>query len=259
MSNKLSDSIALDGVLVKDLVEEIGGVPALLEAWGEAYSGSKSPSSATVYRWLGGEFPGNFANALRLALLLEVDPFCLLRPRRGSPARAINVIFQWVKEQAGTSESSQVLGDMFGWQAEWPAPYWRDGDKNKLFNWHVRTFNHDPTIRQGFYKQIGLVSDSVVAATRPQTFHFAYSGAGILNSASWLNYGFVVRDLDDVRLVHMHGHTDRYTAQAEAAPSFVETHFGPGAANFRVASLHPFELVLDDPPRASEMCVRFPG
>lgn len=36
----------------------------------------------------------------------------------------------------------------------------------------------------------------------------------------------------------------------------VETHFGPGGAEFRVASLHPFDVTVTAPSQEMD-CVRF--
>jgi len=208
---------------------------------------------------MAGKFPDTITRALQLSALLDVDPFCLLVPKRGTVQTALNAVFQSLKEQDSSSGLLDYLKTMYGWKTEWPPPYWVNDEKHHAYAWHVQEFSHDPTTRRNFYKQVGLVADGALVQVRPQTFHFAYSGAGLLSTATWLNYGFVVRHRQHVRLIHMHGFTDQHDTSALTDPTWVETYFGPGAANFRVASLHPFELLREDPEHLPERCVRFPG
>ena len=61
----------------------------------------------------------------------------------------------------------------------------------------------------------------------------------------WRPYGFVLREGGRIALFQVRGATAFSEIRPDAGAFVVETWFGPGAADFRVASLHAFDLALD--------------
>jgi hypothetical protein len=255
--------IALNSSLIAELIESCGGVAKLLLRWGDTYGEDDVPNRQTLYNWRDGRLPKTSISIIRFAELLDVDPFCLLVARDDSPADVIEDVFQSYLHDTSAEPSLQFIAAFFGWTAMWPPKYWEEHRRKKpnlrhSFVWHEREFEHDTSVRANYYPAVALTSDPEIIASRPQTFHFAYSGKGVLG-ARWLHFGFVVRFEKQVTLTHIHGHTDACVTKTSTSPALVETWFGPGSARFRVASRHPFSLEFrgqDDGPHPK---VRFPG
>jgi len=74
----------------------------------------------------------------------------------------------------------------------------------------------------------------------------------------WTPYGFIQRERDRVRLYQFRGHTAELETRPEPKSFTVETWFGIGPAEFRVASLHRFKLALVQSADTSGDCLRFP-
>ena len=72
----------------------------------------------------------------------------------------------------------------------------------------------------------------------------------------WRPYGAVVGFENEVLLFSESG--DRRQVQADGSPKTVavETYFGEGPAEFRIASLHDFDLTLEAPSK-EKSAVRF--
>ena len=94
----------------------------------------------------------------------------------------------------------------------------------------------------------------------PTVWHFAYRHGGA-HRRDWKPFGFVRREAGHLTLFNDWGITDRARCAISDGEVAVQTWFGPGAATFRVASLHPFSLSLvkDPPPDAPAVRFGFPG
>lgn len=255
-------AVGLNSSLVTELIDACDGVTALLRKWENTYGAEGTPDRQTLYNWRDGHLPSSSVRLIRLAHLLDVDPFCLLAPLDGTAAEAIGDIFNTYQVDLAKESGLNFLGSFFGWKASWPPNEFQIHPRNRPsqrqdFTWHTAEFAHDPAIRAGYYPTIELTSDVTTLAGRPQTFHFAYSGKAALRSR-WLQYGFVVRHRRDVTLMHIHGYIDKCTTETDAAPTLVETWFGPGPAVFRVVSRHPFSHKVGE-DHDGEQRVRFPG
>jgi hypothetical protein len=255
--------IALNSLLITELIESCGGVAKLLRRWGDTYGEDDAPSRQTLYNWRDGQWPKTSISIIRFAELLDIDPFCLLIARDASPADVIEDVLQAYQLDTSVEPSLQFISAFFGWNTMWPPKYWEElrRDKPSLthsFVWHEREFDHDTSVQANYYPAVALTSDPEIIASRPQTFHFAYSGKGALR-ARWLHFGFVVRFENQVALTHIHGHTGACVTKTSTSPALVETWFGPGSARFRVASRHPFSLVFRGQDDGPDPRVRFPG
>jgi len=91
---------------------------------------------------------------------------------------------------------------------------------------------------------------------QPQVWHFAFkSPLGIFRE--WRPYGFVEVFEDQISLFHFNGHM-QVVPRPRDGRFIVETYFGEGSADFRVASLHPFTLEQLEAPDPRLAVVRFP-
>ncbi|WP_417449567.1 hypothetical protein [Kordiimonas sp.] len=252
-------AICLNGSLLKTLIIErySNGVPGLLDAWttSERKALSDPPDRSTVYRWMKGQLPRSASDLLSLCSLLDIDPFSILTARDGSISDAIHWLLNAVQLRQWRQPSLSFLADLFGRQQAWPPPSLAETFYGRP--WHVKEFEHDPAKRALYYACIGLSGSSDIRHTTPQVFHFAFYTPGVFGER-WLQYGFVERYNNTIRLIHINGHTEIYEAEALSEPSSVETWFGPGHAVFRVASLHSFSLTQRNENHQGKK-VRFPA
>ncbi len=250
-------AICLNGALLKTLVADRypKRVPGLLEAWATSEQKilSDPPDRATIYRWMNGQLPRSASDLLSLCSLLDIDPFSILTAKDGDISNTIHWLLSSVQLRQWRQPSLSFLADLFGRQQAWPPLSLAEDYYGRP--WHIEEFEHDPTKRALYYACIEL-SASAERPLAPQVFHFAFHSPGVFGER-WLQYGFIERYQDTVRLVHINGHTETYEAQVLGEPSRVETWFGPGHAVFRVASLHPFELAVSNTVDGKR--VRFPA
>ncbi|WP_417455904.1 hypothetical protein [Kordiimonas sp.] len=239
-------AICLNGTLLKTLVADHypKRVPGLLDAWAtsERKILSTPPDRATIYRWMNGQLPRTAGDLLSLCSLLDIDPFSILTAKDGGISDAIHWLLTSVQLRQWRQPSLSFLADLFGRQQAWPPSSLAEDYYGRP--WHIEEFEHDPTKQALYYACIELSAPANMPSI-PQVFHFAFCNPGVFGER-WLQYGFVERYKNTVRLVHINGHTETCEAGTSSEPSRIETWFGPGHAVFRVASLHPFHLKIKE-------------
>lgn len=246
--------VRLDAELVSRLVTERGGVMAILgELIDRSSDGDSRINKATVHRWMKGQLPKNSERLLTLAGLLDVDPFALLSADEADVSALADNMLEIVQHENATPAPLQMLRGFFGRQKEWPPQEIASTFFNR--DWHTRDFEHTPQTRKNFYQVIELVGHA--SHETPQVFHFAFQSLGRF-SARWLEYGFVMRNGPKDTLRHIFGFS-RHKAIVDAEqPVSVATWFGEGAATFRVASLHEFEINLSSEDFSPARHLEFP-
>lgn len=245
--------IRLDHELLGVLIEAQGGVPTFVDGWIAAHP-HESLDRSTVYRWIKGtSLPKSEQAYLRLCGLLDIDPFALALMEGAAAKSAAEEILRIF--YAGTPGRSAFLflQQFIGRRLQWPP---QDIARTYFARaWHMREFAHDPRIKSNFYATITLHG----SATRtPQVFHFAFRDSAAF-MGRWLEYGFVRTYQTSAKLLHINGHTDQMPVAKSTDPMPIETWFGPGPAQFRVASLHPFRLTVDTTDSQRGKVLRFPG
>jgi len=250
--------IQLDCRLVGELIEERGGVSVFLDQWDSRSSDAHERlSRATVYRWMNGEsVPKNRELFLRLAGALDVDSFALVTVLEGDILAAADEVLRIVQNSYGAPSWLQFVHGFFGRHIAWPpeelaAVYFGRP-------WYVQEFSHDPDIRANYYATVLLCHALKPPDRRPQVLHFAYKHPSLFH-ARWLQYGLVRVCGASGALHHISGYTAQLELTAPDEPIRVETWFGPGAALFRIASLHPFSHELVAPGGTVGDALRFPG
>ena len=245
-------AIPLRTEMIKDLIaHRFGGVDDLVVEWEERVRTGqqkigKARNRGTVYRWLDEGLPSRKEDILGFAALLDVDPVALLR-----------IDDEFVRLHYGRERRLFQLGILGQsqlaafWAIYIPGGSWPDRSiARSLYgrDWATRDYSHDPALVSNVFACFKFTPSTVAAEWSPWVVHFAYRRAGA-RDGMWRPYGSVLRIGPTVLLISESGDLQERTLGETASSIAVETHFGPGAAEFRVASLHAFELDVEAPSR----------
>lgn len=245
------NGIILDGLLLQKLIKSRfpAGHNDLIALW-DASGEGLNPS--TIYRWTRGQLPRTGEDLLKLAAILDVDPFTLLTFDRGSATEAIERLL--LSFERNKWERLGFFRAFFGRQKYWPP----DEIATRYFgrNWCRAHFTHEPSDRANYYATIRLDGFKHQDDVAPQAFHFAFRQPGWF-ADRWLDYGFVVRAGCEVKLLHINGQSESYKTRSLEEPAYVETFFGPSTVEFCIASLHPFTHCVAPVDTCSDFRVRF--
>lgn len=245
--------------LVMELIREgFGSIDDFVVHWEERCASGRqregrSRDRSTIYRWLEKGLPSNKNDIFGFAAALDVDPVGIIsldhehfRERFGKERRFF---------QAGNASLSKLSAF---WPIYMPGPNWPNNTLSQSFysrNWHLEDFQHNPSVTQpNVYARI-LLSTRTKLYSAPRVFHIAYKRANAWD-AMWRPYGTVVGVRDSVQLLSESGDFQHISDSACPARVSFETYFGPGPAEFRIASLHPFQLSILSSSDGSR-CVRF--
>lgn len=233
--------LSLDRGLIKSALEQrySGRVEDLQSAWdtlGKCLR--RTPSRATVFRWINGNLPRNRCDFLVFCGLLDLDPMAMLCLPDGREAEAVHHLSRSFWLNSWKQPALGFLTEFFGHHADWPPKllsrrYFRR-------DWTICEFEHKADVDVNYY---GTIEVSACPFSHGQTFHFAYSQRSAVISP-WIQYGFVERRDCSVRLFNYNGRFDRCVCASKHDPCVIQTWFGPSPSTFRVASLHPFKLKL---------------
>lgn len=252
-------AIPLRTEMIKDLIERrFGSVDDLVVEWEERVKTGqqrvgKARNRGTVYRWLDEGLPSHKEDILGFAALLDLDPVALLqidenfvRQHYGRERRLF---------QLGALGRSQLAAF---WAIYVPGGSWPDPAIARMLyarEWTTRDYQHDPKVVANTFacfKFIPTVADGI---DLPWVVHFAYRRAGA-RDGMWRPYGSVICGARKVLLISENGDIQERIREQASSCIPVETHFGPGSAEFRVASLHPFDVTVAVPSNEFG-CVRF--
>lgn len=244
--------VAIDGALLRRIIDIRfpGGVSAFLDHWhcandarGKPYL--KAPGNrATVYRWLQGDLPGSSETLLELASVLNVDPFCLVRLSDGDAPGATAKILTAMETGLWPHKSMSLLSDFLGRRADWPPP---SVGQRFTDGWHIRDFMHDPNLVAGIYGHFQVTFDADLNPDIPRVMHIAYRYKPHFGGR-WLQYGIVRFEGTSVLLFNINGSVEYGSSSAIEGPYAIETVFGLGPAEFRLASLSPFSATAHSEP-----------
>ncbi len=229
-------------LITRKVAEAFGGSVAALAA---SWPVDPVPHRSTVLRWLtAGTFPKSARQFLALAGAIDVDPFSLWTFRISAfdvlCARIIRVARQrrWSRLHPALSFLDRFIGPT----AQWPPVEIAEDYFGRP--WCIAEFEHPAQIDRNYYGHILIESPRAHDFSDPQVWHFAYRDSGV-RSAAWRPYGFVQRMGAELSLFNFSGLTDRAEIGVATRQFRVETWFGEGAAQFRVASLHEYRLAIE--------------
>jgi len=252
-------AIPLRSELIRDLIlRRFGSVDELVVEWEDRVAtgkqkNGKARNRGTVYRWLDEGLPSRKEDILGFAALLDVDPVALLR-----------IDEDFLRQHYGRERRLFQLGALGRsrlaafWAIYIPGGCWPDPSIARTLygrDWTTQEHRHDPEVVSNAFACFTFTPKMTDGATAPWVVHFAYRRAGA-RDGMWRPYGSVMRYGRSVQLISENGDIQERPLDRNAVSIPVETHFGPGGAEFRVASLHAFDVVVTAPSNEPN-CVRF--
>lgn len=244
--------------LTRLLKERLGKMSAIEEAHSTWPIQSEPVNRATIFRWLQNGTAPTPELFYALAGTLDVDPLLLLK---AAPSTTFASICQavgdalWSRGQPKDLKKWLFLAPLAEGTREWPpqelaAIYYKR-------EWNCREFTHDPTQRANYYARFEIeVFGPPVDRTplRNKVWHFAFRDARRRN---WRPYGCIRGTESHLELYGYGGTVDQAPHPDSGTKFAVETWFGLGKADFRIACLHDFTAKLTQREEECLPMVRF--
>lgn len=252
-------AVPINRNLVQQLIEEqYGSVDQLAVEWQVRHQANPKATArprdrSTIYKWLDSGLPANKDVLFGFCALLDVDPIGIIESSR----EFIEQNFAKERRAWQMSDKRDTLMAPFrimylpGWR--WPPSSLAERYYGR--EWCVREHLYEPGDVRNEYAALGLTPDTPLKANHPRVYHFAYKQKNAIDRL-WRPYGVVIVVGDRVRLISESGDWQEISDESCSHSIDVETFFGPRACRFRIASLHPFELMITVPTTA-EIAVRF--
>lgn len=268
---KLVEEITLNQTLLNHHVqEEYGGN---LSAFGRSLvSGAgEQPHRATILRWVSDFHKGLPKSAKRLkelAQTLDVDPFLLLKIREET-FKSLCSHSSWITQWGKYHKSLTFLSDLVGLGMDpWPAAHLASD-----YEGHWQTWDLEHTAREQnnyFFSLVlqpeifyDLDQEEVVEKQRQnQVWYIATRDAktqadALVGHGLWKPFGiFFIQD-HQLNLLNL-GTGEWLTTPFDEDCFDISFYCGPGSSIFRVASLHPFEVMPDEHKIKASLRYTFP-
>lgn len=244
--------VALDGELLRRIVDMRfpRGVNDFLDSWHGATDArgkpfTKAPGNrATLYRWFKGDLPGSSETLVELAAMLRIDPFCLFVLAGEDPAGATAKILTALETGLWQHKSMSILSMFLGRRADWPP---KAVGVRFPGGWQTFDFFHDPDDVAGIYGHFRVGFPETAEPDIPKIIHIAYRHQPHFGGR-WLQYGFIRFLGASTLLININGSIEQGYAAGAAGPFAIETVFGLGPCDFRLASLTPFTAAAYNEP-----------
>ena len=218
---------------------------------------------ATIYRWLAQGLPNKRDEIFGLSAALGVDPLVMLDMESSDFQRLLKL--EWIFFLANMENRGRMSSL---WPLVRPSAHWPNLAISHDYyscKWTTVEFRHPAAPLANVYAQARLFSDpDEDQKTAHRIYYFAYRRHGARDGL-WRPYGIVRKRGFDAMCL---GHNGDMLEQADGRPRMVkidddgcldvETFFGPGPCDFKIACLHPFSLELIVPSRA-QAALRFSG
>jgi hypothetical protein len=223
-------------------------------AFGRSLELEDAPHRKTILRWASEEdlsLPKGAKRLLALAQALDVDPFMLLDFELELLIACCRKA-SWNLAWGNVHKALAFLNDLFRLTEEhWPPP-----EIAELFDgqWYTAHLDHNPRLGRNYFQPLEIHSDlfyrsdgSIDGPRNPQLWYLAYrdmsyaSGCGEARSF-WRPFAIIYLYQGEAILLNLSGLLQKVNISESRPGHFIlETFFGQGAAQFRLASLHPFE------------------
>lgn len=242
-----------------DLIEQkFGSVDNLVVEWEERVRTGKiknvrSRNRSTIYRWLDKGLPSGKDTVFGFCGVLDVDPISILDLERSGLLKNFGKVRRAFQLGLTSTSPFRALWEMFSPGPNWPS----DSIANSYYgrSWHIEEFEHDASNVKNEYALLEMVLTDKVACYQPVAFHVAYRRKSARDKM-WRPYGSVIRLAGVIRLISESGDFQERQNKCTNDRVRVETYFGPGAVEFRIVSLHEFDLSIVFPSEACNV-VRF--
>lgn len=240
--------------------EKFGGIENFADAWSKTAKKGSEQSSArsakTIYKWLAKGFPKNEETFFSFFGVLGVDPFSLVDLDKSQFRKHFGVLRQAILlggiNIGGFRPLLYVLK---------PSPQWPESmlvEQHYGRDWTTRDLAHEATEIRNVDVTLRIEGTGEYPVPWPRAYHIAYRRLSNADGL-WRPFGTVITRNSEAILVHENGSMKQiempYRSKHQVA---FKTFFGPSPAEFRIASLHPFEIKLD-PYDDPEVLLQFAG
>ncbi len=232
-------------------------------AFGRSLELADQPHRKTILRWAKQQegLPKSPQRLLALAQALDIDPFLLLDVDLERLLQACAVA-GWNLTWGSVHKSLAFLNGLFSLVPEhWPPPELAEGFDGE---WYCQEWLHQPQQERNLFKNFAVSPDALYhpdgkweGLRDPQAWYLAFrelsfqSGEPVAVSY-WRPFGILTLEQNCLRLLNLVGISESKTLAADAETFAFQLFFGPGAAQFRLASLHPFEAQMLSQTEADE-------
>ena len=239
-------AIPLNATFVKSLVDaRFGSIDNLVVEWEErvALGQQKAGGSrdrATIYRWLKRGIPSRQDELYGFCATLDVDPIAVLSLSKSFIDRVFSR--ERLLLQLNAIHRSQFAPL---WLIYRPGPGWPNVEISRSYYnrpWNTAEFSHDAKAVTGVYATVRMTAPP--EGLLPQAYHFAYRRTNT-RDGMWRPYGTVMRFAQKTVLISESGDYQEDKIRRPTRTTVANTYFGDGPAEFKLASLHPFDLDVD--------------
>ena len=222
---------------------DIDGLVASWEHLAETRKGFPSArQKSTIYRWFKEGLPSRGEEVVAFCALFDVDPLTLFDYRRNGYFSNFAKIRLYLQRGLAAAGVLSPLYHMYR-----PGPYWPANDMARRCygrDWFGQEFDNGDKWR---------TSDYVLVETRfreptldhPRAVHIAYRRRNSPDTM-WRFYGTVIAVGDRIEL-YSEGGAFQEMSRTESQAIPFRTYFGGRPVEWRVASLHPFDLSTQFP------------
>ena len=270
-ADELKDLLAKSIHLRQDLIQRVisRDFEGNASAFGRSLELTDLPHRKTIFRWARQQqgLPKSPERMLALAQALDVDPFLLLDIDPEILLRCCAAA-SWNLTWGSVHKALAFLNGLLSLSPEaWPPPEMAEGFDGQ---WYYRDFAHDPSLGRNHFQAFCLTPDQFYdpngqpeSLRDPQAWYLAWRDASFSNGKPeakswWKPFGMLRLEQDQIHLLHFNGLTEQMPLHSQADPRFCfETFFGQGGAEFRIASLHPFDFTVPTDLDAALPRVRF--
>lgn len=248
-------SVQIDTALVQNLInQKYGTVPKLVEEWDmrvaeKIQSVGKSRDISNVRRWLRDKFPKQEDAVFGFAAVLDIDPLALVDLNVELVGKQLNLTRRLFQDGFYDGVTLPPFWALYKAIDGWPNNNFANSYYNR--SWSTVEFTHNPPANVGTYAAALL--QPTTKKLMPTVFHFAFRRLNVPDKR-WRPYGAVVAYENCIKLVSGSGDLQVRDRRNHLVP--VETQFGAGHAEFRIASIHKFDFELEIPSKQIEP-VRF--
>lgn len=259
LKNLLAQHLKLRQDLIQRVVER--DFEGNTSAFGRSLELSDLPHRKTIFRWARQQegLPKSPQRLLALAQALDVDPFLLLEIDTEVLLKVCSSA-AWNLTWGSVHKALAFMNGLFALSHEhWPPAEiseWFDGD------WYTQDLLHDPAQGRNHFRPFVLQPElfydgdgQVESLREPQAWYLAFRDVRIHNGepepvSYWRPFGMLRLEQGQIHLLNFVGLADQTPLNTADGRFVFELFFGQGAAQFRIASLHPFELThkLTPPP-----------
>lgn len=268
-ADELKELLAHHVRLRQDLIQRVieRDFEGNTSAFGRSLELDDLPHRKTIFRWARQQegLPKSPDRMLALAQALDVDPFLLLDIDHEVMLQCCAAA-AWNLTWGSVHKALAFLNGLLSLSHDdWPPP---DIAASFDGSWYIQDFLHDTSKGRNYFKPMLIKPELFYAkdgssegAREPQAWYLAFRDvslkSGELEPVSWWKpFGMLRLEQGVIHLLQFNGLVEQQAIQHEDSRFCFETFFGQGSAQFRIASVHPFEF--EDPADQNKEAPKIP-